>query len=303
MKIRQEKENPKLSIIIVSYNVKKLLVDCIGSIYKSQKPDDNWEIIVVDNNSIDNSIEAIANFNLKVIKNKENFGFSKANNQAITIAKGKYILLLNPDTIVYPGTIQKVLEYLENNPKVGAATCMVELPNGNLDYSCHRGFPTPWNAFTYFSGLSSLLPKLKWFTGYTLTYKSLNSIHEIDALTGAFALVRKSAGDEVNWFDEDYFWNGEDLDFCYKLREKNWKIVYIPDVKITHFKGSSSGLWHTGEGKPSGDTKMKSALSSTQVMSLFYKKHLSQKYPFFINWLVYLGIFLLERFRLIKNIA
>ena len=190
---------------------------------------------------------------------------------------------------------------MEYNPKVGAVTCRVELPSGRLDYSCHRGFPTPWNAFTYFSGLAKAFPKFKLFSGYTASYLDLKKIHEIDALTGAFTLVRKKAGNEVGWLDEDYFWNGEDLDFCYKLKEKGWKIVYIPEVKITHFKGSASGLWHTGVGNPSKETKKLSALSGTQVMRLFYKKHLAQKNPIFINWIVYVGISLLEKFRLIKN--
>lgn len=251
-----------LSIIILSYNIKKLLLDCLKSIPRHA----DWEIIVVDNASTDGSAQ------LATIKNKINTGFAAGNNIGIKKAKGEYILLLNPDTIVYPGTIETVLAYMQMNPQVGAATCRVELPDGSLDYSCHRGFPNPWNSLMHFLNISS---------SYS-TKNVPNTIHEIDALTGAFALVRRAAGDQVGWLDEDYFWNGEDIDFCYKLKETGWKVMYIPDVKITHFKGSSA--------KATKDTRLKWALNSTEVMSLFYRKHLAQKNPFFINWLVYLGI-------------
>jgi len=251
-----------LSIIILSYNIKKLLVDCLASLPKHK----DWEVMVVDNASTDGSAD------LATINNKINLGFAAGNNKAIKQSTSDYVLLLNPDTIVYPKTIETVLTYMQSHPDVGAATCRVELPDGSLDYSCHRGFPNPWNSLLHFLNISS-------------SYSTKNipsTIHEIDALTGAFALVRRTAGNQVDWLDEDYFWNGEDIDFCYKLKEAGWKIMYLPDVKITHFKGSSA--------KATKDTRLKWALNSTQVMELFYKKHLASKYPFFVNWLVYLGI-------------
>ena len=254
----------KLSIIILSYNVKKLLLDCLASIPRNK----NWEIIVVDNASTDGSAK-IAN-----IRNKTNLGFAKANNIAIKKSKGEFILLLNPDMIVYPNSIETVLKYVESHPDVGAATCRVELPDGTLDYSCHRGFPNPINSAFHFFGLK----KLSSYTSQNIP----NYTHEIDVLTGAFALIRRTAGNEVNWLDEDYFWNGEDIDFCYKLKEKGWRVMYLPDVKITHFKGASA--------KATRDTRLAWAKNSTDVMNLFYRKHLAPKYPFFVNWLVYLGI-------------
>lgn len=294
-------KKPELSIIILNYNTEDLLKDCLNSLKKTINRG-NFEVIVVDNGSEDGSVVLVKkNFRwVKLIENKNNLGFAAGNNIAIKKAKGDYLLLLNPDTIVYSDTLRTVLKYLKENRKVGAATCRVELPDGSLDYSCHRGFPTPWNALTYFSGLAKLFPKSKIFAGYTATYKDLDSTHEIDALTGAFAMVRKNAGEAVGWLDEDYFWNGEDIDFCYKLKRAGWKIVFIPDVKITHYKGSASGLWHSGASRPTKETKSRAALSSTQVMRLFYKKHLAYKYPFFVNGIVYLGISLLEMFRLTK---
>ena len=265
----------KLSIIILSYNVKKLLQDCLESIPVHK----DWEIIIVDNASTDGSTE------IATIKNETNLGFAAGNNIGIKKSSSPFVLILNPDTIIYPSSIETVLEYMESHPEAGAASCRVELPDGSLDYSCHRGFPDPINSLLHFIGLKKL-------SSYT-SQKIPNTIHEIDALTGAFALIRRSAGDQVGWLDEDYFFNGEDIDFCYKLKEKGWKIMYLPDVKITHFKGSSA--------KATSETRLKWATDSTTVMRLFYSKHLAQKYPFFINWLVYSGIFILEKFRLVRT--
>ncbi|MDO8487928.1 MAG: glycosyltransferase family 2 protein [bacterium] len=273
----------KLSIVILSFNVKQLLLNCLKSIPAHA----DWEILVPDNGSTDDSLTAInADFpNVKLIANGENLGFAAGNNVALKQSRGEYVLLLNPDTIVYPQSIETVLKYLEEHSDVGAATCRVELADGSLDYSCHRGFPTPGGALLHFLGLKKL-------SSYTATHIP-SAIHEIDALTGAFALIRRKAGQQVGWLDEDYFWNGEDLDFCYKLKEAGWKIMYLPQVKITHYKGSSA--------KATIHTRKKWALNSTEVMALFYRKHLAQRYPFFINWIVYAGIWGMQQWRSIMR--
>ncbi|MEK7091004.1 MAG: glycosyltransferase family 2 protein [Patescibacteria group bacterium] len=264
-----------LSIIILSYNVKKKLLDCLASIPKHS----GWEVIVVDNASTDGSAQ------IATIKNKTNLGFAVGNNVGIRKSLGEYVLLLNPDTIVYPKTIETVLKYMQSHPEVGVATCRVELPDGSLDYSCHRNFPDPVGSFLHFVGLRRL-------SKYSST-RVPNTIHEIDSLTGAFAMIHRIAGDEVSWLDEDYFWNAEDIDFCYKLKEKGWKVMYIPDVKITHFKGSSVRATASG--------RSRWAIDSTAAMSTFYRKHLASKYPFLVNSLVYFGIKLLKYFRSIKS--
>ena len=266
----------KLSIIILSYNVKKKLLDCLASIPKHK----DWEIIVVDNASTDGSA-AIAN-----IKNLVNIGFAAGNNVGIKKSVGEYVLLLNPDTIVYPKTIETVLDYMEKHKDVGAATCRVDLPDGSLDYSCHRNFPDPIGSLLHILGLRRL-------SKYSST-RIPNTIHEIDALTGAFAMIRREAGVQAGWLDKDYFWNGEDIDFCYKLKEKGWKVIYIPSVKITHFKGLSA--------KATPESRRLWATDSTTAMSTFYRKHLASKYPFFVNWLVYLGICLLRTYRVLTNL-
>ncbi len=284
-------DNPDLSIIILNYNVKKLLLNCLESVIKGKTKKDNWQIIVVDNASDDGSVEAVREKypEVELIENKKNLGFSAGNNVGVKKAKAHVILFLNPDTVVVDGAITKLLKFLLSNPDIGALSCKVELPDGKLDYSCHRGFPTPWNAFCYFTGLTYLFPLSPFFAGYTATYLDINKIHEIDCLTGAFMMVRKKAGDEINWWDEDYFWNGEDIEFCYNLKMKGWKIYFYPDVKIIHYKGSSAK-----------QNRFKTVSHGVSAMRIFYMKHYYKKYPPILRDLVLAGIKLLEHFRKAK---
>ena len=281
-----------LSIVILNYNVRDLLLKCLESIFKSKKPTDKWQIIVVDNASSDGSVEKVEEIygnRVEIIRNSKNLGFSAGNNVGVKKVKAPVVLFLNPDTVVVDGVIQKSLEYLLGNPDIGALTCRVELPNGKLDYSCHRGFPTPWNSFAYFSGLSKLFPHSPLFAGYTATHLDTRTTHEIDCLTGAFLMVRKIAGDQIHWWDSDYFWNGEDIEFCYQLKQKGWKIFYYPEVRIIHYKGASA-------------KKEKSVTVShgASAMRIFYKKHFYNKYPPIIRDLILGGIKILEHYRKAK---
>lgn len=289
-------EKTDLSIIIVNYNTKNFLRQCLKSL------DPDKEIIVVDNNSSDGSPVMVAKEfpQIKLIKNKENLGFAKANNIGIRKSSGRYILFLNPDTIVQKNTLKTMIKFMDENPKVGAATCRVELVDGQLDQACHRGFPTAGNAFCYFSGLGKLFPKSKIFAGYSLTYLPLDKIHEIDAAAGAFLIVRREVGESLNWFDEDYFWYGEDLDFCYRLKQKGWQIMFVPTTKIIHYKGVASGIKKHSQQISSAkkQTRIKATKASIEVMRIFFNKHYQKKYPRFVYWLVMSGIKLLEKIRL-----
>lgn len=288
--------SPSLTIVILSYNVEKLILDCLASLNASRTRSDNWKIVIPDNGSQDNSVTRIKHMYPKVtvIENKQNLGFAAGNNVALRKSASRYTLLLNPDTRVFPGTLQTVIAYLEKHPDVAAATCRVELPDGTLDYSCHRRFPNPANSFLYF------------FTGFFKkfsSYANLNipdSIHEIDALSGAFAMVRTAVGKELGWLDEDYWWNGEDLDFCYRIRQAGWRIVYIPAVKIIHYKGSSSGLQKSGRGQATLNTKLRSAAAGIAAMRIFYDKHYASRYPAPFNWIVYTGMSFLKTIRISK---
>ena len=296
-------EKIDLSIIIVNFNTKDLLRDCLNSIRRSET-NYSLEIIIADNKSQDGSSLMVKKEFKEVIllENKDNLGFSKANNKAIKKTHGRYILLLNPDTIVPKDTLQVMFDFMEKNQKVGAATCKIELADGSLDQACHRGFPTVWNSFTYFTGLEKLFPKIKLFSGYSLSHLFKNTTHEIDSACGAFLIIRKEAGEQVNWLDEDYFWYGEDLDFCYRLKQKGWQIMFVPQVKIIHYKGAASGIKKHSQKISTADGKIKEKAirASTEVMRIFFKKHYQNKYPKFIYKITMLSIKFLEKIRLLK---
>jgi hypothetical protein len=232
-----------------------------------------------------------------LIKNKQNLGFSKANNIGVKKTSGKYVLFLNSDTIVYENTLKYMVDFMDKHENAGAATCKLIMPNGEIDDASHRGFPTPWNAFSHFSGLSKIFSKTKTFGGYNLTYLDFEKVHEIDVLAGAFMLVRRSAGEKVGWWDEDYFFYGEDIDFCFMLKQNDWKIYYVPEVSILHYKGVSGGLKKISEHISTADktTKAKSTRERFNAMRIFYKKHYEKEYPFPITYLVYLGISLKQK--------
>ena len=282
-----------LSIIIVSYNTRDFLKNCLDSIYKTAK-DFSFEVIVSDNNSKDGSVEMVEkNFkDVIVIANKENLGFSKANNLGVKKSTGRYVLFLNSDTIVYPNTLKYLLDFMDKEKEVGAATCKLEMTNGKIDDASHRGFPTPWNSFGHFSGLSKLFPRSKAFGGYNLGFLDYSKAHEIDALAGAFMLVRRKAGEEVGWWDEEYFFYGEDIEFCFLLKQKGWKIYYVPQVSILHFKGVTGGIKKHSKHLTTADekTRAKSQKERFRAMRLFYKKHYEQKYPWLVTRMVYFGI-------------
>jgi hypothetical protein len=236
---------------------------------------------------------------LKIIENESNLGFAKANNIGIKAAQGKNILLLNSDTEINSLAIQKTLKFLEESRGdvrgnysdentgetekssevggIGVVTCKVLLNNGKIDPSCHRGFPTPWNAFCYFAKLEKLFPKLKLFSGYHQYYKDLSSIHEVDAISGAFFMIRRNVTHDVGVFDEDYFMYGEDLDWCFRIKAAGYRIMYNPSYSIIHHKKKS--------GRASGDIELKKKTQRYfwQTMRIFYEKHYLKKYPRIIN--------------------
>lgn len=291
-----------LSIIIVNYNTKEFLKRCIASIVGNVKGV-SYEIIIVDNASSDGSPSEILNIknktsNMREILNNENVGFSKANNQGIKISqKSKYVLFLNPDTTLQKNTIEEMVKFMDPNKDTGAATCKLVMLNGEIDDASHRGFPTPWNAFSYFSGLEKLFPKSKLFAGYSLGWMDLEKAHEIDVLAGAFMLVRRVAGEDAKWWDEDYFFYGEDIDFCYELKQKGWKIYYVPDVFVTHYKGISGGIKSVSKEitTASEETKKRATKWRFAAMRIFYNKHYKEKYPWIVNMLVSIGISVRER--------
>lgn len=291
-----------LSIIIVGYNTKTVLSDCLRSIQKSKKDGCDWEVIVVDNASSDDSVKMLKNhFSwVKVIANKKNLGFAKANNIGVKEAKGRRVLFLNPDTILEDNVLSGTLKYMDEHQDVAVVSPKVLLASGRLDEASHRGFPTPWNAFCHFSGLRGLFPKSQLFAGYTIGWQlDSESPHEVDSVVGAFYLVRREAGEQIGWWDEDYFWYGDELDFSYRLKQIGWKIIFLPYFKMLHLKGVSSGI--KGHSKTistaSRQTRLRAAKASTEAMKIFYRKHYRTKYPALVRWLVFFGIDSLQLLR------
>lgn len=274
-----------LTIAILNFNSGEYLSKCLESI-KLVKDEANITTVVIDNDSTDDSLNLVESKfkDVKFVKNSENLGFSKGYNKTLKEVKSECVLLLNPDCLLEKGVIKKILENFEIE-KAGAVTCKIILSNGKIDLTAHRGFPTPWASLLYALGDDSL---------YHLTGKISDQIHEVDAISGAFFMTKKSILEEVGFLDERFFLYGEDIDLSLRIKNKGYKILYDPAVKITHYKGISSGLKkHSQELTAANSATRKKAMNAFYgAMILFYDKHYKNKYPFLVTWLVYLGIYL-----------
>ncbi len=287
--MKRQNNSINLSIIIVNFNTRELVLACIRALIASIGHDLSWELVVVDNGSSDGSLEEVKSQKSKVksftlIENKENVGFAAANNQGIRASRGRYVLLLNSDTEVAPGALSRLARYMDEHGDVGAITARVNLSDGSLDPACHRGFPTPWAACTYFLGLEKLFPASRIFGQYHQGYKPIGQIHDVDCISGAFFLVRRSVIDAVGLLDEKFFMYGEDIDWCYRIREKGHRIVFYPEISILH-KKHQSGLAHRDDGR-----RLQTKTYFYDAMNLFYTKHYRKRYGWLISFLVLLGI-------------
>lgn len=257
----------ELSVIIVNYNVKHFLEQCLISVQKAIQGIDG-EIIVVDNNSVDGSTQLINEKfgDVQLIANTENTGFAVANNQAIKLSKGKFILLLNPDTIVQEDTFVKCLEFMDGNSDAGALGLKMFDGNGQFLPESKRGLPTPSVAFCKIFGLSALFPKSKVFGQYHLGYLSKDENHVVDVLSGAFMLIRRDTLKKVGLLDEAFFMYGEDIDLSYRITLGGYKNYYFSKTNIIHYKGEST---------------KKSSINYVFVfyraMIIFAEKHFSKK--------------------------
>lgn len=271
----------KLSVIIVSYNVQHFLEQCLYSIFNSGK-DIDFDVWVVDNNSIDGSVEMVQQKfpQVHVIANKENVGFSKANNQAIIASKAEYVLLLNPDTLVEEDTFKKTIAFMDSKPDAGGLGVYMQDGKGNFLPESKRGLPTPEVAFYKIFGLSALFPNSKKFGKYHLTYLDKQKIHEIDVLSGAFMLMRKSVLEKIGLLDETFFMYGEDIDLSYRIIKGGFKNYYFPETKIIHYKGESTKK-----------SSVNYVFVFYKAMIIFAEKHFSQKnaklFSFLINSAIY----------------
>jgi len=282
----------RLSVVIANYGPVDIVAPCLESL-KEDHRQGLIEVIVVDNHTPGFPVE---NFRrdfpwIRLVVRDCNRGFAVGSNAGIRMSTGEFVLLLNPDTRVRPGTLRTMVDFLEHAPEVGAATCRVELPDGSLDPASHRGFPTPWASLTYFLGLERLLPRSRIFSQYHLGWRMGNAIHEIDSPSGCFFLVRRPAIEQVGLLDEEYFLYGEDLDWAMRIKRAGWKICYNPAVAIVHLKGTTSGIKSATSAScvSSPEARERAFKAFYDAMRIFYRKHYRRGSPL-ANWLVLAAI-------------
>ena len=268
----------KLSIVIVNYNVKYILEQCLIAVYAAIKGLDT-EIIVVDNHSTDDSVQYLRPVFPEVvfIENNENTGFAKANNQAIRLCKGEYILLLNPDTVIGEDCLHNICRFMDEHPEAGAAGVKMLNAYGAFLPESKRSFPTPWVSFCKLFGLSNLFSQSKRFAAYSLPYLDPDKQHRVDILAGAFLFLRHEALKKAGLLDESFFMYGEDIDLSYRIVLSGYQNYYLPEC-ILHYKGEST---------KKGDKKYLHAFYN--AMLIFYGKY----YPYsswFISSLIRLSI-------------
>jgi GT2 family glycosyltransferase len=272
----------KLSVVIVNYNVEYFLEQCLHSVRKALKGIPS-EVIVVDNNSVDGSVILVKlKFpEVHLIENNENKGFSFANNQAIRLSGGEYVLLLNPDTVVEEDTFVKTLQFMDTHPDAGGLGVKMLDGKGNFLPESKRGLPTPLVAFYKIFGLSFLFPKSKVFGRYHLGYLDRDTIHSVDVLAGAFMLLRRATFEKTGLLDETFFMYGEDIDISYRITQAGYRNYYFPLTRIIHYKGEST---------------KKSSINYVFVfynaMIIFAKKHFSHEHARLFSFFIHIAIYL-----------
>lgn len=272
----------KLSVVIVNYNVKYFLEQCLHSVEAAIKGIDA-EVFVVDNNSVDGSVEMVREKfpDVKLIANTVNTGFSVANNQAIKVASGEYILLLNPDTVVELDTFSKSVEFMDAHPDAGGLGIKMVDGSGRFLPESKRGLPTPAVAFYKIFGLSALFPKSRIFGQYHLGYLDNEKTHVVDVLAGAYMMLRRETLEKTGLLDETFFMYGEDIDLSYRITKSGYKNYYFPGARIIHYKGEST---------------KKSSINYVFVfynaMVIFARKHFSQKNARLFSFLIHIAIYL-----------
>lgn len=271
-----------ISIVIVNYNVKEFVANLLDSLYKSGN-DLNIEIFVVDNASSDGSVPYLRRRFPDVIylKNDYNHGFGKANNQAIRKAKGKYTLLINPDTLVRQDTLSVMYSHMRDNPESGASGCKILNPDGTFAPESRRSVPTPMSALWKILGLPKLFPNSRRFSAYYLGGEDEDCPGRVPVLSGAFMFFRTDVLKEAGGFDEQFFMYGEDIDLCYRARQAGWEIDYIPDTSIIHYKGESTKK-----------ENLDYVVTFNKAMYKFFNKHYSFGYTLFFRIFILTGIIL-----------
>ena len=281
-----------LSVVIVNYNVKYFLEQCLISVLKAMKGI-NGEVFVVDNASVDGSCQMVKERfpNVRLIENSQNHGFSFANNQALRVVSGEYVLVLNPDTVVEEGTFSKCLQFMDKHPDAGGLSVKMIDGKGKFLPESKRALPSPMVSFYKIFGFAKLFPHSKKFGRYHLGHLNENQTHEIEILPGAFMFIRKRALDKAGLFDETFFMYGEDIDLSYRIILNGFKNYYFPETTIIHYKGES-----TKKGS------INYVMVFYKAMIIFARKHFSQKNALVYSTLIYIAIYFRAAFSIGKRI-
>ena len=281
----------QLSVVLLSYNTCDLTEQALHSV-RAAIEGIEAEIFVVDNASHDGSADMVERAfpDVHLLRNTSNTGFAAGNNVALRQVRGRYVLLLNTDTIVRVDTFRHLVDFMDRHPEAGAAGCKILNPDGTLQLDSRRGFPTPLAAFCKMSGLSRFFPNHPTIARYNMTFLDPEECAEVDVLSGSCMLVRKEAMDEVGLLDEDYFMYGEDIDWCYRIHRAGWKIFYTPSTEIVHFRGES------GRSVP-----LRILYRKSKAMSIFVDKHMKERYRFFPPWILHIGIALYGMLRFLAK--
>jgi colanic acid biosynthesis glycosyl transferase WcaI len=294
VRARDTATQPTVSVVIVSFDCREALRACLESL-ESQPPDLPIEVILVDNASSDGTVAMVRDRFpwVRLIANQANVGFARAANQGLALGQGSHVLFLNPDTIVPSGAIEKAYEELDRHPDVGMLGCKLVRPDGTFDHAAKRGFPTITSALSYFLRLNRLRPTSARFAQYTAGELGENDTGHVDAINGAFMLVRKEAAAAVGPMDERYWLYAEDLDWCHRFWEKGWKILYWPGVEVVHWKGGSSG-----DVRPWALNR-----AFHRSMWQFYDKHHAPHHGRLVSLAVWLGVWTKFGFSALVNAA
>jgi GT2 family glycosyltransferase len=288
-----------LSIVVVTYNGREITLRTLDSYLRALASDaqHSYEIIVVDNASQDGVADAVAQYPVRLIRNAQNVGFSAANNIGFEASVGRYLLFSNPDIELTRETLPTLIALMDANPRVGACTPYMELvKTGSIDWGAHRGFPTPWAAFTYMIGLARLFRGSKRlsraFGRYHLLNRDLNQPHEVDAIRGGFFVVRRDVFEAAGRWDEDYFMYGEDIDLCFRIKELGYRVMFYPQARVRHYHGMTTGLKEHSRGLSALDAEARERAydSFYDTMKIFYDKHYRERYGPLVRWLIFRAI-------------
>ena len=271
----------KLSIVIPTYNAHEWIQGCLDSI-RLHHPAFDYEIIVVDDLSTDDTVAIVRQQypDVRLFANEKNVGFGKTVNVGLQASAGDYILILNNDTWMHEGALDAMTAYLDAHGDVGIVGPKVLSGDGSLQQQCRRRIPTPMAALFYFTGVAKMFPKNPSVAGYLMTAADENETTEVDAVSGACLMVRRSVLDTLQGFDPEYYLYGEDMDFCWRTKLAGWKVVYFPGAAITHFGGMGG----------TAKKKIYATIEWHRAMWIFYRKHRAPKAGFPERALVYSGI-------------